>query len=279
MTKEIRQHAPYLIETGQVVSVTIATDGEASDGDIYAALQSLINLPVMVVVRLCTNESRVVNYWNNIEKNLEIRLDVIDDLLGEAEEVTKVNGWLTYGEPLQRMREFGVTMKELDILDEETLSWENFLRVTALIYGPEMVAQLPPVEEDWDEFFEAFARQVQGIVGRSSTHGEEKEIVCPLRYEKKSWISLSETQRIYAPKIASSKQSKVFSGSSLSAWNVVKGSGKELVVYLMILLILAAAVMIFLCPTQLQEGINSVSIYLLSHDYAVNDIRGIGSVQ
>jgi len=28
-------------------------------------------------------------------------------------QVHKVNRWLTYGEPLQRLREFGVTMKEV----------------------------------------------------------------------------------------------------------------------------------------------------------------------
>jgi hypothetical protein len=205
VTQDILNNAPYLNERGQFASVIIATDGEASDGDIYAALQSLIDLPVMVVIRLCTNESKVVDYWNNIEKNLEIRLDVIDDLTGEAKEVKKVNSWITYGEPLQRMREFGVTMKELDILDEETLSWESFLRVTALIYGPEFVAGLPQIEVDWDQFFDEF----QGNLNSYHT-ANMKEIFCPLRKEMEPWILLWEAQSLYAPAFASSKLSSSY---------------------------------------------------------------------
>jgi hypothetical protein len=39
------------------------------------------------------------------------------------------NPWLTYGEPLQRLREFGCHVKELDQLDEAKLTKEQFLRV------------------------------------------------------------------------------------------------------------------------------------------------------
>mgnify|MGYP003385803387 FL=1 len=49
------------------VVVTIATDGESSDGDIAAAMRPLQALPVWVVIRLCTDDERVVNYWNTID--------------------------------------------------------------------------------------------------------------------------------------------------------------------------------------------------------------------
>jgi hypothetical protein len=32
------------------------------------------------------------------------------------------NGWLTYGEPLHRLREFGTIVKEMDLIDEAPLS-------------------------------------------------------------------------------------------------------------------------------------------------------------
>ena len=43
------------------------------------------------------------------------------------------NPWVTYGEPLQRLREFGVTVKEIDLMDEICLSPEQTRVVCALL--------------------------------------------------------------------------------------------------------------------------------------------------
>ena len=65
---------PFLRATGQRVAVIIATDGESSDGDIAAAMAPLKDLPVWVVIRLCTDEDKIVDYWNNIDKVLGMLL-------------------------------------------------------------------------------------------------------------------------------------------------------------------------------------------------------------
>ena len=66
---------PFLRATNQRVTVTIATDGESSDGDIASAMRPLQSLPVWVVIRLCTDQDSIVDYWNNIDKVLgELRM-------------------------------------------------------------------------------------------------------------------------------------------------------------------------------------------------------------
>jgi hypothetical protein len=111
--------------------LVIATDGESSDGDIATAMRPLQSLPVWVVIRLCTDDERIVNYWNNIDSQLELEMDVLDDLFGEGEEVVEGNPWITYGEPLHRMREFGITLKEMDLIDEARLSSEQMRTLVA----------------------------------------------------------------------------------------------------------------------------------------------------
>lgn len=99
----IRAIAPALRANNQKAAVIIATDGESSDGDISQALRPLKELPAWVVIRLCTDEERIVNYWNNIDEELELDMDVLDDLCGEAAEVTQNNPWLTYGDAMHKV--------------------------------------------------------------------------------------------------------------------------------------------------------------------------------
>ena len=62
----------------------ICTDGESSDGDLATAMKPLEQLPVSVIVRLCTNDDKVVSYWNNIDASLELDMEVIDDIFSEV---------------------------------------------------------------------------------------------------------------------------------------------------------------------------------------------------
>jgi hypothetical protein len=130
---EIQAQEGELRRRGQKALLVIATDGESSDGNVADAMRPLKNLPVWVIVRFCTDQDSIVDYWNNVDRELELNMDVVDDLLGEAKEIYKHNPWLTYGEPLQRLREFGLSVKELDLMDERPLSLEELRKVCVLM--------------------------------------------------------------------------------------------------------------------------------------------------
>lgn len=131
--QQIKAIEPQLRANAQKAVVVIATDGESSDGNIADAMRPLEGMPVWVVVRLCTDEENIAEYWNSVDSQIEVEMDVIDDLVGEAKEISRVNNWLTYGEPLQRLREWGVHMKEMDLIDEKKLTADQMRAVVALL--------------------------------------------------------------------------------------------------------------------------------------------------
>ena len=60
--EEIRGNASALRRKGQKAIIVIATDGKPTDGRIVDVLMTFADLPVHVVVRLCTNNDKVVEY-------------------------------------------------------------------------------------------------------------------------------------------------------------------------------------------------------------------------
>ena len=130
---EVSRQAAALRSEGKRAKLIIATDGEASDGNLSAAMAPLKSLPVVIVIRICTNDSKVVDYWNAIDKDLELSLDIIDDLKSEAEGVTELNPWLYYSEPIQRFREAGSQVREMELLDETKFTGDQIRNFCILL--------------------------------------------------------------------------------------------------------------------------------------------------
>jgi hypothetical protein len=70
VVKAIEAMAPDLRRLNKKAAVIIATDGESTDGKVSKALEPLRSLPAFVVIRLCTDQDSIVDYWNNIDQEL-----------------------------------------------------------------------------------------------------------------------------------------------------------------------------------------------------------------
>ena len=184
VTAQIAAMADTLRANGQKAVVIIATDGESSDGDVAQALKPLERLPAWVVIRLCTDEDRIVNYWNNIDDNLEVEMDVLDDLEGEAKEIHEHNSWLTYCEPLHRLREFGIPVKELDLLDEKALNLDQIRLFCSLLFGG-AVDNYPHPQVDFREFKTMIQTQMS----------KTGKVFNPIRKRMDDWIHLHVLQK------------------------------------------------------------------------------------
>jgi len=188
--QQIQRAEQQLRSSGSKAVVVIATDGESSDGDLAAAMRPLKSLPVWVVVRLCTDNDKIVNYWNNIDQELELDMDVLDDMCSEAQEVTSNNPWLTYAEPIHRLREFGIPIKELDLLDESKLSIDQLQGMMAIIFGGKK-NDYPHPGAGWPEFMHVIRERNRG----------EKSIWCPVRKQVSNWIKEDKLTSTYNPSL------------------------------------------------------------------------------
>jgi hypothetical protein len=198
---EIRQSVaalePSLRQNGTKVAIVLATDGVPTDDqgcsndavkrEFVRALRALEGLPVWVVVRLCTDEDEVVRFWNNLDNEVELSLEVLDDYTSEAQEVYKLNPWLNYGLPLHRMREMGFYDKTFDLIDERKLNKDELVRFFRIVFGADAMEGAPDPEVNWDGFVARIASIIQG----------ERAQWNPVTRRLEPWVDVRRLKREY----------------------------------------------------------------------------------
>merc|ERR1712071_339542 len=121
IVQEISVLSDELQRNGQRIAIIIATDGIPTDekvpNEFASKLKVLLQLPVKVTIRLCTNEQGTDNYYRRLEKDHELHLDVINDYKHEAEKVYAYNRMINYTLPLHRTREMGFCDTCLNVMN------------------------------------------------------------------------------------------------------------------------------------------------------------------
>lgn len=194
--QEIRQMLPHLQRTGQRVAVILATDGLPTDSQGYGgdeitnaflnSLRALEGLPIWLVIRLCTDETEVTDFYNKLDGMLELSLEVLDDFLGESQEVQRCNPWLNYALPIHRCRELGYHDRLFDLIDERALTKKELRDFCALLFGTDY-SDIPDPLVDW----KAFLSYVQDRLIYEQPQWN------PLKKKIKPWISLKRLNKIY----------------------------------------------------------------------------------
>eukprot|EP00549_Striatella_unipunctata_P009686 CAMPEP_0118678788 /NCGR_PEP_ID=MMETSP0800-20121206/3418_1 /TAXON_ID=210618 ORGANISM="Striatella unipunctata, Strain CCMP2910" /NCGR_SAMPLE_ID=MMETSP0800 /ASSEMBLY_ACC=CAM_ASM_000638 /LENGTH=250 /DNA_ID=CAMNT_0006574693 /DNA_START=579 /DNA_END=1331 /DNA_ORIENTATION=+ len=195
--EEIESILPTLQENSTRVVVVLATDGLPSDdrgvsseyckNELVDALKMLQAMPVWIVIRLCTDDDDVVDFYNNLDKDLEKSVEVLDDFLSEAKEVRQHNPWLNYALPLHRCREMGYYHRLFDLLDERKLTKNELKQFCMILFGNSVMDLMPDPDVDW----KAFLLAVQGLMkGEEGQWNPAKKKVTP-------WIDLKKLNQCY----------------------------------------------------------------------------------
>jgi hypothetical protein len=200
--REIKQAvegmSPELNANGTRVAIILATDGLPTDEHGYnnsavqqefvQALRGLESLPVWVVIRLCTDEQSVCDFYNSLDDQLELSLEVLDDFLEEAEEVYEHNPWLNYALPLHRLREMGYHNRVFDMVDERPLTHQEVKDFCSLLLiDRQPYDQLPDPSADWKEF----SRTIKGLLAKQTGQWN------PIKKKLTPWIDIKKLDKIY----------------------------------------------------------------------------------
>merc|ERR1712232_26422 len=195
--QSIMDMSPTLIQKGQRVAVIIATDGLPTDErgimsdstrqEFINALRLLEGLPVWVVIRLCTDEDDVVDFYNELDEQLELSLEVLDDFVAEGKEVHAFNPWLNYALPLHRCREMGFYDRLFDLLDERKFTHSELRDFCVLLFGEVDFDGVPDPVVDWDGFKDALSK----IVNMESNQWH------PIKKMSRPWIDIKMLDNMY----------------------------------------------------------------------------------
>ena len=195
--KRISEMADDLRKKGKKVVLVLATDGLPTDEQgcggeeitnaFVRALRSLEGLPIWIVIRLCTDEESVTEFYNSLDDELELSLEVIDDYKGEAQEVYMQNKWICYGVPLHRSRELGYHNRLFDLIDERPFTREEVRSFCALLLGIEE-EELPDPVVEFDEFLTEVKMRFQ----------TEQLQWNPMKKKMTPWILTKELKKAYS---------------------------------------------------------------------------------
>jgi len=189
--------ADVLRDEGRRVAIILATDGLPTDARgiggyaekemFIQSLRSLEGLPCWIVVRLCTDDEDVVEFYNNLDQQLELSIEVLDDFTSEAEEVYKENPWLNYSLALHRLREMGIPNRLFDLLDERKFTKSELRDFCILLFGGDDFDGVPEPEVDWNGFLTA-------LDGMLKKEGNQFN---PMKNKPKPLLDLKAMHRIY----------------------------------------------------------------------------------
>lgn len=182
-SRSVNHNAVLVIMTDGLPTEQGVASMDEARRNFEAAIKSLDGLPIQVVVRLCTNDESVVDFYNRLDGQVEIALDVLDDIVGEAEEVMKVQPWLNYGLPLHYVREFGVANPIFDILDERPLTVDEMV-----IFLREILDEDLPDADDFNQFASAVRTRVESM----------PMVFNPVKRRMQPWINVSALTSTYS---------------------------------------------------------------------------------
>ena len=215
LSRHLRRVYQSIKHLSEKVVLVVATDGKPTDAsgfmtpavdrEFQQALRQLQS-KAWVVLRLCTDDNSVIEYYNTLDEQMELSIEVLDDYLDEAKEVYQHNPWLTYSLCLHRCREMGLSChafhRWLDWLDERTLTRAEIfeaLQILGILESSNFPGTFLADPKEWNEVCNLVARQQKSLSLQKSEWTGENLLAFtpwnPIRKRTTWWIDIRRLKR------------------------------------------------------------------------------------
>jgi len=178
------------------------SEGEHVTKQFLETLNMLSGLPIWVVIRLSTDDQKVVDFYDKLDdqmayvkvKSGQVHFDVLDDFVSEAEAVNKYNPWLNYAYPLHLCRESAVNSPVFDILNDRPLKYDELIDFINLLFyrNPPGLWTGQPLPDPETHYSQFRAEVLELVKKGGSLYNPMKRRVLP-------WIDMRLMDKIYGP--------------------------------------------------------------------------------
>lgn len=133
ITELLKDMDDELHATKKIAVLTILTGCELTDGSTVDLLKVLEGLPLKIIIRICCEESQTADHWHSVSAQLDLDIDIIGHVKTEAMVMIENNNWLTYGEPLHCLREFGIAVPVINDISMRQLSMHELWTLARIL--------------------------------------------------------------------------------------------------------------------------------------------------
>lgn len=128
-----------------------------------------------------------MEFYNDLDAQLEFSVEVFDDFTKEAIKVHSYAKWLNYGLPLHRCREMGFHDRVFYLLEERSLTKDELRDFCRLLFGRGKMDGVPEASIDMKGFCKAVEKMQEG----------ETEQWNPVKRRVMPWIDIKKLKKDY----------------------------------------------------------------------------------
>ena len=145
---DITEKADISYNKNKKSHVVITSDSELNSNVINILHDLIKRSYIHITIRLCTDDSRMIDYWQSMNEYFGYKLYILDNINVKKNKILSYNPWFIYTEKMQRVFECGKLINLFQLLDEKTLSISEIHQFSEFLTGK----ILPNPQNNFNEF-------------------------------------------------------------------------------------------------------------------------------